>query len=183
MLRNTRQSWGSVAKSLHWVIALLIFSQFVLGWLAVSWHLSPTKLDLFVWHKSFGITILVLACIRIAWRLANPVPELPVEMPQWESHLAQASHFLLYFIIVAMPLSGWIINSAANIPFAVFWTIPLPDITPKNKTIEEYAELVHFSLFSLLAVVLVAHISAALRHHFIKHNNILRRMLPGRSGE
>lgn len=180
MLRNTRQSWGSITKALHWTTALLIFLQFGLGWLAVSWRLSPTKLDLFVWHKSFGLVILTLTISRLLWRFANPVPELPADSPQWERYAAHASHFLLYFIMIVMPLSGWIINSAANIPFKIFWTVPLPNIVPANKPLEEYAKAAHLSLFILLCIVLSAHIGGALRHHFIKRNNILIRMLPGR---
>ena len=90
-------------------------------------------------------------------------------------------HWLLYFSMIGMPLSGWIINSAANIPFRIFWAVPLPAIVPASKPLEELAKLAHLSFFSLLCAVLVVHIGAALRHHFIKGNNILRRMLPGRS--
>lgn len=181
MLGNTHQTWGSITKTLHWTMAFLIFTQFGLGWVAVSWRLSPTKLNLFVWHKSIGLLILALALIRLVWRLANPVPQLPTAIAQWERYAAHTSHWLLYFSMIGMPLSGWIINSAANIPFRIFWAVPLPAIVPASKPLEELAKLAHLSFFSLLCAVLVVHIGAALRHHFIKGNNILRRMLPGRS--
>jgi len=170
-----------MAKTLHWTIAFLIFLQFGLGWIAVSWRLSPTKLDLFVWHKSIGLVILTLAIARLMWRLTNPVPELPTDLPNWERYAAHASHFLLYFIMITMPISGWIINSAANVPFRIFWTVPLPDIVPVSKPLEEYAKTAHLSLFILLCIVLIPHIGGALRHHFIKRDNILTRMLPTRS--
>jgi cytochrome b561 len=178
MLRNTTGSWGSISKTLHWVMALLIFSQIVLGWVAVRWPLSPTKLNLFVWHKSTGILILALAVLRIGWRLTNVVPALPTSIPSWERMGAHASHLSLYFLMLALPLSGWIINSASNFPLKVFWLFPLPDVVPPSKPFQNLAEIVHLVLFSLFAAVLVVHIAAALRHQFIRRNNLLKRMLP-----
>lgn len=177
---NSDTSWGAIAKFLHWSIAALIFAQFALGWLAVGWRLSPTKLDLFVWHKSTGMLILALVIGRLLWRLANPTPALPADTPAWERAAARASHVLLYAMMFAMPLSGWIINSAAGVPFSIFWRIPLPAITAPDKQVAEFAALVHFSLFIAFAVLLVVHIGAALRHHFVKRNDVLARMLPAR---
>ncbi|HEY6240055.1 MAG TPA: cytochrome b [Burkholderiales bacterium] len=178
MLRNTRDSWGAPAKLFHWVIAALILAQIALGWTAASWHLSPTKLNLFVWHKSTGMLILALVALRLLWRLANPSPALPADMPLWERRAAQGSHFLLYALALAMPLTGWVINSAAKVPFQIFWTIPLPAIVSPDKATADLAAVAHFSLFVLLAAVLIVHIGAALRHHYVKRNDVLRRMLP-----
>ena len=178
MLRNTESSWGAVAKFLHWSIAVLIFGQFALGWLAVTWRLSPTKLELFIWHKSFGLLVLVLVVLRILWRFANPTPALPTGTPPVERVAAHGSHLLLYTLVIALPLSGWVINSAAKIPFRVFWWFPLPAIVAPDKALADAAEQVHFVLFIALAALLVLHIGASLRHHFIKRNDILTRMLP-----
>lgn len=180
MLRNTERSWGSVARFLHWLMAVLIFVQFALGWMAVSWRLSPTKLDLFVWHKSIGLVVLALVGVRIGWRLVDPAPALPFGTPCWERAAARGSHLLLYGLMLALPLSGWIINSAANIPFRVFWLFPLPALTAPDEALAETAEWIHFALFVALAVLLFAHVAAALRHHFVKRNDVLVRMLPGR---
>src|SRR5215471_16279410 len=133
MLRNTRESWGSAARLLHWGMALLVFIQFALGWTAVEWRLSPLKLNLFVWHKSIGILILALLVVRIAWRLANPTPAIPATMPLWERRTAHLSHLLLYLLLIAMPLSGWVVSSASGVPFQVFWLFPLPDIAAPAK--------------------------------------------------
>lgn len=180
MLRNTDASWGDVAKFLHWSIAALIFVQFALGWIAVSWHLSPTKLELFVWHKSIGMLILTLAVLRLLWRFVNPSPPLPVDMPAHERVGAHASHVLLYLLIVLIPLSGWVINSAAKIPFRVFWLFALPAIVAPDKALAELAKRIHFILFVVIAAVVVVHVAAALRHHFVKRNDTLIRMLPNR---
>ena len=178
-LRNTAISWGGVAKSLHWLVAALIFIQFALGWTAELWRRSPTKVDLFVWHKSIGILVLTLAVARLCWRMASRPPAPPAGVPLWERRAAQAGHALLYLLIIAMPLSGWVINSASNFPLKLFWLVPLPAITPPSETMEEVAKTVHLTLFWTLAAVVAGHVAAALRHHFIKHTDVLVRMLPG----
>ncbi len=174
------RSWDPVAKALHWGMAALIFAQVGLGWLAVAWPLSPAKLDLFVWHKSFGLLILLLALFRLGWRLSHCAPPLPPHMPRWERRGARASHLFLYVLMFALPVSGWIINSAANIPFKVFWLFPLPDLAAPDKGLEELVKAVHFGLFLCLAGALAMHVSAALRHHFVVRDDVLLRMLPSR---
>ena len=178
MIRNTHDAWGSLAKCLHWTVALLVLAQFALGWAAVSWRLSPFKLDLFVWHKSIGVVILVLMVLRVTWRLANPVPDLPDAIAPWERRAAHLGHFLLYAMLFAMPLSGWVVNSAANIPFRIFWQVPLPGIVEPDQALARLAARVHLALFIGLSVLLLLHVGAALRHHLLWRNGVLTRMLP-----
>lgn len=180
MLRNTERSWGAPARLLHWFTALLIFAQLALGWMAASWRLSPTKLELFVWHKSLGLVLLLLVLLRLGWRLAGPTPLLPPGTPPWERRAARVSHFLLYALMLALPLSGWVINSAANLPFRVFGWFPLPDLTAPDEALADLAKQVHLGLVIALALTLVVHIAAALRHHYGKRNEVLVRMLTGR---
>ena len=179
MLRNTADSWGAGAKSFHWLMAALIALQILLGIVAATWPVSPTKLDLFVWHKSFGVLILSLVALRLLWRLANVTPALPAGMPAWEHAAARVSHFLLYALMVALPLTGWVINSAKNIPFRIFWLVPLPAIVEPDQSLGETFARIHGALALLLVLVLIVHIGAALRHHFAKHDKVLVRMLPG----
>jgi cytochrome b561 len=181
VLRNDADSWGAPAKLFHWLMAALIFAQIPLGIMAASWRLSPTKLNLFFWHKSTGMLILALLALRLLWRLANPAPALPTDMPAWERVGARLSHFLLYALMIALPITGWIVNSASNIPFRIFWLIPLPALVQPDKTIADLFAFVHRGLFVLLALVLAAHVIAALRHHFVKGNTVLTRMLPWRT--
>jgi len=171
-------AWGVPAKLLHWAMALLIVPQVILGWVAVDLSLSPLKLDLFVWHKSLGILLLALVVLRLAWRAGNPTPTLPPGSAAWERSAARLSHGLLYLLLFAIPLSGWIINSAANVPFKVFWQWPLPALTAPDKALAASAKLAHLGLFWVLAAVVVLHIAAALRHHFVLHDTVLVRMLP-----
>ena len=179
MLRNDADSWGAPAKLFHWAMAALILAQIALGVTAASWRLSPTKLELFFWHKSTGMLILALVALRLLWRLANPTPALPFDMAGWERAAAQLSHGLLYLLMVALPITGWIINSASNVPFRIFWLIPLPAIVAPDKSTADLVTLVHRALAALLTLMLIAHIGAALRHHFVKRNTVLARMLPG----
>jgi cytochrome b561 len=179
MLRNDAGSWGAPAKLFHWVMAALILAQIALGLMAANWRVSPMKLNLFFWHKSTGMLILALVALRLLWRLANPTPALPSGMAAWERAAAQLSHGLLYVLMIALPMTGWVINSASNVPFRIFWLVPLPAIVAPDKPTADLVALVHGGLFALLALVLVAHIGAALRHHFVKRNDVLTRMLPG----
>jgi cytochrome b561 len=178
MLRNTDLSWGAPAKLLHWMVAALVFVQIALGWAAVSWRLSPTKLDLYTWHKSTGMLILLLMVVRLAWRLVNVTPALPAGMRTLERRAARAGHLLFYLLLLAMPLTGWIVNSAENIPFRMFWQIPLPALVAPDEATARAAARIHLALFVALSLLLAVHIGAALRHHFLKRNDVLARMLP-----
>ncbi len=179
-LRNNTQDWGSVAKTLHWLMAALILCMFVLGWVAVNYPMSPTKLRLFTWHKTLGITLLVLVLLRLAWRLVNPIPSLPSGMRPWERTLARASHALLYVAMLATPLSGWVIHSAANFPLKLYGLFLLPAIAPADKALQTKAELTHLILFWIFAASLFLHIGAALWHHLVLRDDTLTRMLPTR---
>jgi cytochrome b561 len=171
-------SWSATAKFLHWLVAVLIFLQFALGYLAKGWSLSPTKLDLFVWHKSTGIVILTLVLLRLLLRLGASAPALPEDTPAWERAAARSSQLLLYVFMISLPLSGWIINSAAGIPFKIFWWLELPPLGQADKQVATLTAYVHFWLGVVFAALVVVHISAALRHHFVKRDSVLRRMLP-----
>ncbi len=179
MNSNEDQNWHAGIKLLHWLVAGLIFIQIPLGLLADGWHLSPTKLDLFVWHKSIGLLILALVLVRIAVRTANGAPALPRDLPAWEALAARLTQLLLYALLLFVPLSGWVINSAANIPLRVFWWFELPDITRSDKGLAAIAKHWHQGLIVLLCLLLAMHVGAALNHHFRRRNAILKRMLPG----
>jgi cytochrome b561 len=180
VLHNDKNAWGALTKLFHWVMAALILVQIPLGLAAVNWPLSPTKISLFFWHKSTGVLLLALVVLRVAWRLANRVPDLPPDTPAWERAAAHASHFLLYMLLFALPVTGWVVQSASNIPFRAFYLFPLPPIVGPDKALADQFKEVHEWLFVLLAFVLAVHVGAALRHHYLKRDAVLVRMLPGR---
>ncbi|MBE7524409.1 MAG: cytochrome b/b6 domain-containing protein [Burkholderiales bacterium] len=183
MLRNTTTQWGWVAKGFHWVMAALILVQVPLGVAARAWRVSPAKIELFFWHKSLGVLLLALITLRLVWRIADPAPALPAELPAWERAAARASHALLYVLLVLLPLTGWVVNAAANIPFRAFRVLPLPAIVGPDEAQADAFARVHVGLAIALVVVLVVHVAAALRHHVVRRNDVLERMLPrwGRS--
>ncbi len=178
MLRNSRSQWGSVAKAMHWLVAFAIVGNLTLGWYVVNLGISPTKIRLFVWHKSIGLTVLAVVILRILWRITNPAPALPDAMRPMERILAHATHALLYVVMLAIPISGWVINSAANFPLKLYGLFLVPNIAPPDKALQTTAEIVHLSLFWILAALLILHVAAALRHHFVQRDTILKRMLP-----
>ena len=175
--RNTNRSWGSLTKALHWIIVLLIINQWVIAERAEELK-GLAKLQTLGWHKSFGMTILMLAIVRLVWRWMNPVPDLSNETKPWERVLARVSHFLLYALIFAMPLTGWMMSSARNFPVSWFKLFQFPDlVAPADQT---YRLLLywHHQLFKVLVAVALLHIAGALKHHFIDRNDVLKRMLP-----
>jgi cytochrome b561 len=176
-LRNTTRSWGSVSKTLHWIIVLLIINQWVIAQRAEDLT-GFQKFTTLNWHKWFGITILMLAVIRLAWRLVNPVPDLTAETKPWERILAKVSHFLLYLLIFAMPLSGWMMSSAKAYGVSWFNLFQLPNLVGKDDRLYELLHDVHETLFAALLTVAVLHVAGALKHHFIDRNDVLKRMLP-----
>ena len=178
--RNTADSWGAVARGLHWLIAALILAQFVIGSIAEEMELTPAKLDLFVWHKSIGITVLLLAVLRLMWRMGNPPPLPPAGTPEWERRLAGLAHWAIYVLIFAVPLSGWWVSDASRVPFKAFFAVPMPDLIATDRALQESAAEVHEAFTTALLIVVVVHVAAALRHHFLLHDDVLRRMLTGR---
>jgi cytochrome b561 len=176
--RNTKSSWGSASKALHWTVVLLIITQWLIAMRADSLPLGMAKIEALAWHKSLGLTILMLAVVRLAWRWMNPVPDLTTETRPWERLLAKLSHLLLYALIFALPLSGWLMSSAKNYPVSWFRLFQFPDlVAPDERLFQQMREL-HHLLFGVLVVVALLHIAGALKHHFIDRNDVLRRMLP-----
>ncbi|MDP2760071.1 MAG: cytochrome b [Sideroxyarcus sp.] len=166
------------AISLHWLIALLIFATFPLGIYMHDLPLSPDKLRLYSYHKWVGVTIFMLAVIRLAWRATHRPPPLPAAMHRWERFAAESVHYLLYALLFLIPLSGWLMSSAKGFQTVWFGVLPLSDLVGKNKELGNLLQEVH-QLFNLgLFGLLLAHIGAALKHHFIQHDTILERMLP-----
>ncbi|MCB1938352.1 MAG: cytochrome b [Rhodocyclaceae bacterium] len=166
------------AIALHWLIALGIAGSFALGLYMHELPLSPTKLKLYSWHKWAGVTLFVLALLRLGWRITHPAPPLPAHMPAALRKASHVTHWLLYALMFAIPLSGWLMSSALGFQTVWFGVLPLPDLVPKDKALGDALRAVHEVLnFTLLALVGV-HTAAALKHHFIDRDTVLTRMLP-----
>jgi cytochrome b561 len=144
----------------------------------VDLPLSPQKLKYFSWHKWIGVTIFMLALLRVVWRLAHPAPTLPATMPMWERRAAAASHALLYVLILIIPFTGWLYSSAAGVPTVFLGLLPLPDLLAKDKALAELLKFIHVTLNYTMLTVVIIHAAAALKHHFLDRDDVLARMLP-----
>jgi cytochrome b561 len=176
--RNSLERWGSVAKFFHWTIVLLVICQFALALLADDLPVGVEKLKLLARHKSIGITILALATLRLLWRAANRTPALPPTMAAWEKFSAKAAHALLYALLFIVPLAGWTMSSAKNFPVSWFGLVQLPDFVAPNESTYEIAHEIHETLAMTLGIVAVLHLLAALKHHFVNRDAVLKRMWP-----
>ncbi len=172
--------YTATAKILHWGIALLIFCMLGLGVYMTDLDLSPTKLQLYAWHKWTGVTVFVLVIVRLAWRIFHHPPALPASVARIERLVAHAAHYLLYALMFATPLSGWLMSSAKGVQTVWFGLLPLPDLLARDKALGELLQTVHMSLNLCLASLVLAHVGAALKHHFIDKDEVLTRMLPRR---
>jgi cytochrome b561 len=168
------------AVVLHWVLAVALIGSFGFGLYMHELPVSPQRLKLYNYHKWAGICILTLSALRLLWRLTHrPPPDVP--MPGWQQRSAHATHGLLYVLFFAVPLVGWAYSSAAGFPIVVFGVLPLPDFVPVDKALADAIKPFHKYLAFALAALVLAHVGAALKHHFVDRDGLLGRMWPART--
>lgn len=177
---NNRFGWLTITN--HWLTAALILLMLVVGFYMADLPRGPDKLQMIGVHKSIGITILLLAILRIFWRAVNPMPVLLGAPPRWRHRLARTVQFSLIALILLMPLSGWIMSSAGGHPVSFFGLFTLPPLVGKSKELGEAFHEIHELLAFAIIAVLTVHVLAALRHAFLERDATLLRMLgrPGR---
>jgi cytochrome b561 len=173
---KTADSYTSLAKSLHWLMAIMIAGMLALGLYMHDLPFSPEKLRLYSWHKWFGVTLFVLVWVRLAWRMRHPAPKLPATLSPLVRRAAHAGHATLYILMIAIPLSGWLMSSALGFQTVWFGVIPIPDLISRDRALADLLVLVHKSLNVALMLTLAGHVLAALWHHFILKDDTLRRM-------
>ena len=175
----TTERYSGTAIALHWLLALAILGAFIVGVYMSDLPVSPQRLKLYNWHKWAGICILALSALRLLWRLTHR-PPADVAMPEWQRRSAHAVHILLYLLFFAVPLAGWAYSSAAGFPVVVFGVLPLPDFVAPSKELAEAIKPLHKILAFTMAALVLAHVAAALKHHFVDGDGLLSRMRPGR---
>ena len=179
LFANTRERYSTTAIALHWTIAALIVCGFSLGWVMTSIHgFTPAKLRYFSWHKWIGVTVFALAALRILWRATHAAPALPAGMAMWQRAAAHAVHLLLYALMIAIPITGYLYSSAANVPVVYLGLIPLPRIIAPDPTLKAVFKTAHVLLNYGLAALVAAHVLAAIKHQWIDRDGLLARMLP-----
>lgn len=177
-LRNTAERYGAVAKAFHWLTLLLLIGSFSIAWSMVDMRISPQMLVLYSYHKWVGVTVFLVVILRLAWRLRNPAPPLPPGTSPLQRRLAGLSHAMLYTILIVMPLTGWVMSSARNLPLVYLGLIEVPSPFGVDEALGDALRTVHFYLSLALLFFVGVHVLAALQHHFILRDDVLRRMLP-----
>lgn len=178
---NSEEGYGLVHKALHWIIAVLIIGLIPVGLGMTQLENSPFKLEVFAMHKSFGLVVFFLGVIRILWRFFSVTPDHIETHKPWEISLASAAHFWLYVCIIGMPLTGWLMSSAAEFPVP-FFGYQMPHLMGKDPAMAETFERAHGILAYTLLVVLGLHVAGALKHHMIDKDETLKRMSWGKAG-
>ena len=178
---NTRSRYGAVAVLLHWAMALLLAGLAVLGLYMTSLPdagFDKSKVLLVIYHKEFGMAALVLVVIRLAWSATGVQPELSIRNPEWQNVAARFVHLCFYGLMFALPITGWIMSSAAAIPVSIFGLFYLPDLVPPDDGLFHRMIAVHSWLAYALIACFAVHAAAALYHHYALRDDTLRRMLP-----
>ena len=171
--------YGSVAISLHWLVAVLIVAAFYLGWIMTDIPgFTPAKLRYFAWHKWIGVTTFALSMYRLSWRVTNSPPSLPDTVSTWQRKGANAVHGVLYALMLAIPATGYFYSSASGIQVVYLGVLPLPVVIGPNESLKVLLRICHVGLNYGLLTLVVLHVAAALKHHLIDRDGLLSRMLP-----
>lgn len=176
--KNTATRWGAIQQSLHWLTLALLL---VLAWIGLRMGAlpnGPDKIAAYALHKSIGLTVLALVVLRIGWRVFAKSPAPLPNSPRWQHTIAQLTHLALYALLLAMPLSGWLLNSAAGFPLQWFGLFNLPALTGHDEALHTLVVQTHQTLFWTMVALVLLHASAAFYHHLFMGDATLARMLP-----
>ncbi|MBN8262673.1 MAG: cytochrome b [Xanthomonadales bacterium] len=177
-LKNSATRWGPVSMALHWLVVVLILAMAWIGLRMGDLPNGPDKIATYALHKSIGISILAIALLRLGWRLFAGAPAHVAGTPAWQARAASLAHVGLYGLLLAIPLSGWLLNSAAGFPLQWFGMVNLPALAGKDHALHELAEEAHELLFWALVLLALVHAAAAIHHHLFLRDDTLSRMLP-----
>jgi len=171
------------AIALHWIIAVVMAGTFALGLYMQGLPLSPSKLQFYSYHKWAGVSAFLLVLVRLIWRMGHPAPAMPGAMSSAMQRVAGAAHTILYLLMLAIPISGWLMSSAKGFQTVWFGVIPLPDLVARDKTLGEQLHLLHQILNYSTLLLLIGHVFAAFKHHLVDRDDVLIRMLPWASSQ
>jgi cytochrome b561 len=179
-LANTQRRYGGAAILLHWLMAVLITALVGLGIYMVALPdvgFDEKKVMLILVHKEIGVVVMAIAVVRLAWRQVNPLPRLETTTPEWQQVAATFVHLSFYTLMLAQPIIGWLMSSAAGIPVDFVGLFTLPDLVHHNEDLFAQLRRLHDWLGYAVALLILLHAGAALRHHFILRDETLRKML------
>lgn len=181
-LKNIER-WGAVSQALHWTIVVLVLGLAIVGLTMDELPRTPKYFWVYTAHKSIGLTVLALMVLRLGWRLYAGAPPPVPGTPRWQAAIASLTHWALYALLFAMPLSGWLYDSASGLrPLRWFGLAEVPKLSPPNESLADLSHDAHELLFWVLLALVLAHAGAALYHHLFQRDATLLRMLPRRRG-
>ncbi|QMT60590.1 cytochrome b [Legionella sp. PC997] len=181
MLRNTVNRFGSITKLLHWLIFILMIAQFYFVW-SLSEHSPLTDLYIML-HKSVGLTLLILGIVFFIWHIINSKPRPPEDQPLWQYIVSKAVHHILFLLIILMPIIGYLLTCADGKPINFFGWFTIPCLISANEHFGGIMFLTHETLAFIILFFVGIHILAALYHHFICKDSVMKRMFPFTSNE
>ena len=165
-----------LAKGLHWLSALLVLGLLAVGLWMTDLPFGLLKLQVFGWHKWIGLVVLLLTLLRLVWRWRSPPPPLPSAMLAWQRRLAPVSHWSLLALLLALPVSGWLMSSAGGVTVYWFGYLKMPDLVARNQQLFETLRQLHHLLAFALMALLALHVMAVLHHDVMRRDGIFRRM-------
>jgi cytochrome b561 len=180
-LENRDDRYGYIALLFHWLMALLIIGLAALGLYMVTLPdvgFNTKKVTLVLYHKEFGVLAFVLLAARLSWRVTQTLPRLAENVPDWQKIAARFVHLLFYGLLTALPITGYLMSSAAGIPVSFLGLFMLPDLVHRDQELFQRYATLHQWLGYVLIFYIFVHAGAALRHHFVSQDDTLRKMLP-----
>ena len=178
-LEHGRETYDGVAKTLHWLILALLIAQFTVAWTMGDITKTSQPVGLIAWHLSIGATILFVMLVRLIWRATHPAPPPPRDLPRALRMLSRITHYLLYAILIVLPLMGWANASARGFPVRLFGAIPLPALLPKGSAFGHTLGDIHAETALILLGVIALHVAGSLYHAVVLRDRTVQRMLPG----
>jgi cytochrome b561 len=179
MLKNSSTAYGAVAKTFHWLLFVFLTFAIVMGNLLAAMPKGAEKLQAAGMHKSFGAILLMLILLRLLWRLVNERPRLPDDITAAQAFLANGMHWVLYILMLAQPLSGILMSQAGGFPVSFFGLFEFPVFMDKNPELAGFFRSMHGTVWILLVLAVLGHVGAALYHHFIRKDRVLKQMTAG----
>ncbi len=177
---NSNVRYTAPAIALHWLMAWLIIAVYFLGLSIDALPVGPDRIQVVGWHKWLGVTIAFLWGFRVLWRAGHRPPALPASSPAWQNAASHLVHVALYLLMIAIPVSGWLMSSAKGYTTNFFGLFDLPNLLMKDKELGHTLKEVHEVLANSLMALVGLHIAAALKHQLVDKDNLLGRMRPAR---
>lgn len=176
---SRNENYDHAARILHWAILALLIVQFALAWTMPDVERGTQPVGLIAWHLSFGATILFLMLVRLGWRLSHTPPPPPKHVSRLQQVVSRANHYLLYGVLIVLPLIGWANTSSRGWPVALFGIIPLPRLLPTGSAVGLALGDIHMTMALILLGLVALHVAGALYHRIVLRDQVLQRMLPG----